>query len=70
MSAPRLPKGACDCHFHVFDAERYPYSPQRHYTPSDATLYDYLALCQGFGIEPTTAASRTFFRNTAITCAA
>jgi predicted TIM-barrel fold metal-dependent hydrolase len=35
----------------VFDASRYPYAPERHYTPPDATLKDYLALCARFGID-------------------
>lgn len=47
----RLPAGSCDSHFHVFDAARYPYAAQRHYTPPDATLADYLAMCARFGIE-------------------
>lgn len=48
---PRLPAGSCDCHFHVFDASRYAYSPQRHYTPPDAPLAAYLASCARFGID-------------------
>jgi predicted TIM-barrel fold metal-dependent hydrolase len=47
----KLPAGTCDCHYHVFDAGRYPYAPERHYTPPDATLKDYLALCARFGID-------------------
>ena len=47
----QLPAGTCDCHYHVFDASRYPYAPERHYTPPDATLKDYLALCTRFGID-------------------
>jgi predicted TIM-barrel fold metal-dependent hydrolase len=50
MDAMRLPAGTCDSHFHVFDAARYPYAPQRHYTPADATLADYLAMCGRQGI--------------------
>ncbi len=46
-----LPTGTCDCHFHIFDAAQYEYSPQRHYTPPDAKLTDYLAMCARFGIE-------------------
>ena len=33
-----IPDGACDCHVHVFEGARYPYSPARGYTPPDATL--------------------------------
>jgi predicted TIM-barrel fold metal-dependent hydrolase len=40
-----VPPGACDCHTHVFGpGERYPYSPQRVYTPGDASIEDLLAL--------------------------
>ncbi len=53
MTRPRfaMPRGATDCHFHVFGpAERYPYSPNRSYTPPDAALQTYLALCDTLGI--------------------
>jgi predicted TIM-barrel fold metal-dependent hydrolase len=35
-----IPPGAVDCHLHVFDPERFPYSPARRYTPSSATVAD------------------------------
>jgi predicted TIM-barrel fold metal-dependent hydrolase len=38
-----IPPGACDCHVHVFDPERFPYSPTRTYTPGPASLDDLLA---------------------------
>ncbi|MBV1799646.1 amidohydrolase [Siccirubricoccus sp. G192] len=35
----RLPPGACDAHCHVFGpAHRYPYAPDRAYTPPDAPM--------------------------------
>jgi len=35
------PRGACDCHVHVFGPqEQFPFSPQRSYTPEDCTLED------------------------------
>ncbi len=34
---PWLPKGAWDCHVHVFDS-RFPFSPDRRFTPSNASL--------------------------------
>lgn len=61
MSAGRLPPGSCDCHFHVFDAARYPYAPARHYTPPDAPLADYLALCQRFGLDRSVLIHPTVF---------
>lgn len=34
-----VPPGACDCHVHVFgDAQRFPFSPDRPYTPPPATV--------------------------------
>ena len=45
-----LPAGACDCHFHVF-REGLPLAPEREYTPSIATLADWLALAAGVGLE-------------------
>jgi predicted TIM-barrel fold metal-dependent hydrolase len=50
-AALRLPEGSCDCHFHVFDADRYPYAEGRHYTPADAPLADWLAMGVRFGID-------------------
>ncbi|MCD0502303.1 amidohydrolase family protein [Bordetella petrii] len=48
----RLPAGSCDCHFHVFDEiEKYPFSPQRAYTPTRATQADYDALREAYGID-------------------
>src|SRR5208282_4795347 len=35
----RLPPGACDAHCHVFGpADRFPYAPERSYTPPDAPV--------------------------------
>lgn len=47
----RLPAGTCDSHFHVFEASRYPYAAHRSYTPPDATMADYIALCRRYGID-------------------
>lgn len=46
-----MPAGSCDCHFHVFDSAHYAYAAQRHYTPPDAPMADYLAQCARFGID-------------------
>jgi len=47
-----IPKGACDCHVHVFGPEsKYPYSEDRAYTPSDASEEDLAQLHQKIGIE-------------------
>jgi 2-pyrone-4,6-dicarboxylate lactonase len=47
-----LPKGACDCHFHIFEgADKHPYSLPRSYTPSPATSADHRHLCDTLGIE-------------------
>jgi predicted TIM-barrel fold metal-dependent hydrolase len=39
-----VPRGACDCHVHVFDPARFPYFNGRVYTPPEATADDLLAL--------------------------
>lgn len=45
-----VPKGAVDCHAHVFGPEhRYPYSARRGYTPPDARLDTLLRLHQTLG---------------------
>ena len=47
-----LPRGACDCHCHVFGpAARFPYAEPRSYTPADAPLEAYLALLDRLGFE-------------------
>jgi predicted TIM-barrel fold metal-dependent hydrolase len=40
VSSPgfEVPQGAVDCHLHVFDPERFPYSPTRRYTPPAARV--------------------------------
>jgi predicted TIM-barrel fold metal-dependent hydrolase len=46
------PKGACDCHFHVFeDSQRYPFAPDRTYTPPPASVESYLKLIEALRIE-------------------
>lgn len=48
----RLPKGACDCHFHVIgDATIYPFTPHRSYTPPTATLDQYEKTQQTLGLD-------------------
>jgi predicted TIM-barrel fold metal-dependent hydrolase len=40
-----VPRGACDCHAHVFpDPARFPFTPNRVYTPSLATANDLMEL--------------------------
>jgi predicted TIM-barrel fold metal-dependent hydrolase len=44
--------GACDCHAHVCGPEsRYPYSPNRLYTPEDASPADYRRMLDSLGME-------------------
>jgi predicted TIM-barrel fold metal-dependent hydrolase len=35
-----IPRGACDCHVHVFDPAHFPYANERVYTPPKAPLDD------------------------------
>ncbi len=46
----QIPRGAVDCHAHVFGSpDIYPYSPTRGYTPPEATLDTYLSLHNTLG---------------------
>jgi len=49
----RLPRGACDTHFHVFGPQqRFPFAPERSYTPTcDAPKETLFALHRHLGIE-------------------
>ncbi|WP_321923752.1 amidohydrolase family protein [Burkholderia sp. BCC1998] len=46
-----LPPGSCDCHVHLFDAARFPFAPNRSYTPGRACVADLLAFEARLGIE-------------------
>jgi predicted TIM-barrel fold metal-dependent hydrolase len=47
-----MPRGACDCHVHVFGpAAIYPFSPARSYTPEDCTLDDLQTMHAAIGID-------------------
>jgi 2-pyrone-4,6-dicarboxylate lactonase len=46
-----LPPGACDAHCHVFGpADRFPYAPERTYTPPDAPVESLRALHRTLGV--------------------
>ncbi|MBV8850248.1 MAG: amidohydrolase family protein, partial [Methylobacteriaceae bacterium] len=48
----RVPPNTCDAHCHVFGpAERYPYAPDRSYTPPDAPLATFQALQRALGVD-------------------
>ena len=50
--ALKAPARACDCHCHVFGpTDRFPYVPERNYTPPEAPLERYLVLLDLLGIE-------------------
>jgi predicted TIM-barrel fold metal-dependent hydrolase len=45
-------KNACDCHVHVFGpASRYPFSPERAYTPPSASVEQLVSMHDSLGIE-------------------
>ena len=49
--AQPMPPNACDCHAHVCGpATRYPYAPERIYTPPDATMADYRHMLDTLGV--------------------
>jgi predicted TIM-barrel fold metal-dependent hydrolase len=48
----KLPPGSCDTHCHIFGPNsRYPYVPERPYTPPDAPLEMFRALHDRLGVE-------------------
>ena len=47
-----VPPGACDCHVHVFgDPQKFPFAPDRVYTPPGASVDDLRALQAALGFE-------------------
>lgn len=47
----KLPAGACDAHFHVFGPQaRFPFDPERRFTPADAPREQLFALHRQLGI--------------------
>ena len=48
----KLPQGACDAHCHVFGpGDKFPYAPNRRYTPEDAPKEMLAALHAHLGID-------------------
>jgi predicted TIM-barrel fold metal-dependent hydrolase len=48
----KLPEGAIDCHFHVFeDPEAYPFTSHRSYTPSSAPWAAYENMMKSLGVD-------------------
>jgi predicted TIM-barrel fold metal-dependent hydrolase len=50
MTRIAVPRGACDCHVHVFDPAHFPYAPDRTYTPGVATVEDLNRFRQSLGL--------------------
>jgi len=47
-----VPKGACDCHTHVFGPNvLFPFDPARKYTPGEASSVELIALHRALGID-------------------
>ncbi len=47
-----VPRGACDCHTHIFGpVEKFPYSPRRRYTPGDASIANLEALHRALHVD-------------------
>ena len=48
------PANSTDCHMHIFGPyDRYPLSPGRGYTPPEASVADYQAMCAAIGVSRT-----------------
>ncbi|KAL2831278.1 hypothetical protein BJY01DRAFT_260603 [Aspergillus pseudoustus] len=50
MKQPLFPQGGWDVHHHIFEPERFPYSPGRHLTPPPATVERYNKFKQTLGL--------------------
>ena len=47
-----MPRGACDCHAHLFGPQKkYAYAENRRYTPPDATADDYIKMLRAIGVD-------------------
>ncbi len=47
-----MPRGACDCHAHLFGPQaKYAYAANRRYTPPDATADDYIKMLRTIGVD-------------------
>lgn len=47
-----MPAESCDCHTHVFGpTQKYPFAPDRQYTPGDASLAELLSLQRHLGLD-------------------
>ncbi len=47
-----MPRGACDCHAHLFGPQaKYAYAANRRYTPPDATADDYIKMLRAIGVD-------------------
>lgn len=55
-----MPAGACDSHFHVFE-RGYRHAPDPLYTFPEATVAQYLALCEVLGLERMVLVQPTFY---------
>lgn len=48
----KIPPGSCDCHAHIFGPQnKYPYTPNRSYTPPDASIAAYRRMLAALGFE-------------------
>ena len=60
----KVPAGTCDTHCHIFGpADRYPYSPNRSYTPPDSGLEAFRALHDKLGIARAVIVNASLYGN-------
>jgi 2-pyrone-4,6-dicarboxylate lactonase len=63
-----VPANACDCHAHIFgDPRRYPYVPNRRYTPAAAGIDEYRAVLGALGLERAVIIQPTIYTDNQIT---
>src|SRR5258707_1883291 len=57
-----VPRGACDCHTHVFGPPaQFPFTPQRSYTPGEASLEELLALQAALALDRVVIVQRSVY---------
>ena len=68
MSAPAVPRNACDCHAHVYGPrERYPMRPGARYVPPAGYLADYQAMLRRIGIDRAVVVQPTVYADNTAT---
>src|SRR5258706_14394905 len=47
----KVPRGACDCHTHIFEPRSFPFVPERSYTPEPASIQEMRAMHRALHVD-------------------